>query len=102
MWPRKISIWQDNTYWLFVIESRLTEEEVKESFEQHYPDVFTGLFDMFVSVLATLPTINYIERHELPRMADFTLLGEAVVRVQGKAPKTFFETVPEQAHRRHI
>ena len=44
---------------------------------------------MFVSVLATLPTINDIERHELPRMADFTLLGEAVARVQGKAPKTF-------------
>ena len=74
-----------------VIESRLTEEEVKELFEQHYPDVFTGLLDVFVSVLATLPTINYIERHELPRMADFTLLGEAVARVQGKAPKTFLE-----------
>ena len=72
-----------------IIESRLTEEEVKELFDQHYPEVFTGLLDMFVSVLATLPTINDIERHELPRMADFTLLGEAVARVQGKAPKTF-------------
>ena len=72
-----------------IIESRLTEEEVKELFEQHYPEVFTGLLDMFVSVLATLPTINDIDRHELPRMADFTLLGEAVARVQGKAPKTF-------------
>jgi hypothetical protein len=72
-----------------IIESRLTEEEVKELFEQHYPEVFTGLLDMFVSVLATLPTINDIDRHELPRMADFTLLGEAVARVQGKTPKTF-------------
>ena len=72
-----------------IIESRLTEEEVKELFDQHYPEVFTGLLDMFVSVLATLPTINDIDRHELPRMADFTLLGEAVARVQGKAPKTF-------------
>ncbi|MCB1658758.1 MAG: PriCT-2 domain-containing protein, partial [Pseudomonadales bacterium] len=72
-----------------VIESRLTEEEVKELFEQHYPEVFTGLLDMFVLVLATLPTINDIPRNELPRMADFTLLGEAVARVQGKAPKTF-------------
>jgi hypothetical protein len=72
-----------------IIESRLTEEEVKELFDQHYPEVFTGLLDMFVLVLATLPTINDIDRKELPRMADFTLLGEAVARVQGKAPKTF-------------
>ena len=35
------------------------------------PKSFTGLVDMFVLVLATLPTINDIERKELPRMADF-------------------------------
>ena len=72
-----------------VIESRLTEHEVEELFEQNYQTVFTGLLDLFVQVLATLPSITDIERHELPRMADFTLLGEAVARVQGKAPQTF-------------
>ena len=72
-----------------VIESRLTEHEVEDLFEQNYQTVFTGLLDLFVQVLATLPSITDIERHELPRMADFTLLGEAVARVQGKAPKTF-------------
>ena len=60
-----------------IIESRLTEEEVK-SFWPTLPQKCLGLLDMFVLVLATLPTINDIERHELPRMADFTLLGEAV------------------------
>ena len=45
---------------------------------------------MFVLVLATLPTINDIERrHELPRMVDFTLLGEAVRVWQVKPLKHF-------------
>jgi len=72
-----------------VIESRLTEHEVEDLFEQNYQTVFTGLLDLFVQVLATLPSITDIERHELPRMADFTLLGEAVARLHGYPAKTF-------------
>jgi len=79
-----------------VIQSRITESEIEALFDKDYQSIFSGLLDVFVKALEILPTINDIERHELPRMADFALLGEAVYRLHGHAPKTFINEYHEK------
>jgi len=79
-----------------VIESRITESEIETLFDKSYQSIFSGLLDIFVKVLGILPTITDIERHELPRMADFALLGEAVYRLHEHPPKTFLNEYHEK------
>ena len=79
-----------------VIQSYFTESEIEALFDKDYQSIFTGLLDVFVKVLGILPTITDIERHELPRMADFALLGEAVYRLHGHQPKTFINEYHEK------
>ncbi|MEN9429929.1 MAG: hypothetical protein RJA86_788 [Pseudomonadota bacterium] len=79
-----------------VIESRITESEIEALFDKNYQSIFSGLLDIFVKVLGILPTINDVERHELPRMADFALLGEAIYRLHGHPPKKFLNEYHEK------
>ena len=79
-----------------VIESRITESEIEALFDKSYQSIVSGLLDVFVKVLELMPTINDIERHELPRMADFAILGEAVYRLHGHTPKTFLNEYHEK------
>jgi hypothetical protein len=79
-----------------VIESRITESEIEALFDKSYQSIFSGLLDIFVKVLGILPTITDIERHELPRMADFAILGEAVYRLHEHPPKTFLNEYHEK------
>lgn len=70
------------------IESRLTEAEVEARFEAAQPALLGALLDLFVSALATLPSVSIAPEHR-PRMADFAALGEAVFRVRGKPAGAF-------------
>ena len=59
---------------------RRTETELDALFESHRAAILTGLLDLFAQALAILPTIRIAE---LPRMADFALLGAAVYAARG-------------------
>lgn len=65
-----------------VIEQRLTEAELAELFEQDAPAIMGGLLDLFGAMLAELPNVR-IASVQLPRMADFAKLGEAMHRAMG-------------------
>ena len=70
------------------IESRLTEAELEAKFEAAQPALLGALLDLFVKVLAMLPSVSIAPEHR-PRMADFAALGEAVFRVHGKPAGAF-------------
>lgn len=70
------------------ITKRRTSGAVTTALEEARPSIFGGLLDLFVAVLATLPSVK-IDAEALPRMADFAYLGEAVYRVHGKQPGEF-------------
>ena len=66
-------------------QGRMTEEEIKAYWQAHQAIAFAGLLDTFAQVLAELERVQHDRKAlgELPRMADFCLLGEAVYRVHG-------------------
>lgn len=70
------------------IHSRELAGDIEARFETAQPALLGALLDLFVKVLAMLPSVA-IEREHLPRMADFAALGEAVFRVQGQPAGTF-------------
>lgn len=70
------------------IERRELAGEMEQRFEAAQPSLLGALLDLFVSVLATLPSV-VIPCEQLPRMADFAALGEAVFRVRGEPPGAF-------------
>jgi hypothetical protein len=59
------------------IEQRRSEGELKQGIEKSLPSVFGGILTLFSDTLARLPSVD-ISSEELPRMADFALLGEAM------------------------
>lgn len=60
------------------------------SFDDAKSQIFGGLLDLMVLALRELPEIK-IAPSELPRMADFAKLGEAVAVSLGRAPGTFLK-----------
>jgi hypothetical protein len=68
-----------------VITERRTEGEHTAQLERDAPSIMGGLLDLFADALATLPDVR-ISPRELPRMADFATLGEAIHRAQGNKP----------------
>ncbi|WP_310461066.1 hypothetical protein [Sphaerotilus sp.] len=70
------------------VTHRRTGGAIEEAFKAEHPRIVGALLDLFVSALAVLPSVD-IPAERLPRMADFTLLGEAVARVLGKQPGEF-------------
>ncbi len=73
-----------------------SETEIDQAFEQDAPEILGGLLDRFVLTLQHLPRIT-LDRP--PRMADFTVLGEAMIRATGGRPDDFFALYQE--NRRH-
>lgn len=67
------------------IKDRRTEKEMDAQFERHAPSIFGGLLDLFAETLVNLVNVK-INPSELPRMADFAILGEAMHMAQGFAP----------------
>ena len=70
------------------IHSRELAGEIETRFEAAQPALVSALLDLFVKVLATLPSVA-IAPEQRPRMADFAALGEAVYRVQGQPAGAF-------------
>jgi hypothetical protein len=57
-------------------------------FEAAQPALLGALLDLFVKVLAALPSVAIAPEHR-PRMADFAALGEAVFRVHSEPAGAF-------------
>jgi hypothetical protein len=72
------------------VERRRTEQELKNEFARAQPRLVGALLDLFVRALAELPNVE-IGPSELPRMADFAKLGEAVYRASGRKPREFMQ-----------
>jgi len=68
-----------------VIEKRRTEQELQEAISCQLPKIFGGILTLFADTLAILPSVE-IPAEELPRMADFAMLGEAMYRALGNTP----------------
>lgn len=76
------------------IQGRRTEDDLDSQFEQHAPSIFGGLLDLFVTTLMNLMNVK-INSSDLPRMADFAILGEAMSMAQGFAPGTWLKLYKE-------
>ncbi|MCK5509149.1 MAG: toprim domain-containing protein [Desulfobacterales bacterium] len=60
--------------------------ELRKMYEKDKPKILAGLFDLFSRALKILPKIG---KDGLPRMADFTLLGESISQAMGRKPGLF-------------
>lgn len=79
------------------LTERKTDAEITEAVDKAAPGIFAGLLNLFCAALRELPEVRS-EPLQLPRMADFAQLGEAVARAQGCAPGHFLKLYA--AHRR--
>lgn len=70
------------------IHSRELAGDMEARFEAAQPKLLGALLDLFVKVLAMLPSMSIAPEHR-PRMADFAALGEAVFRVHGEPAGAF-------------
>ncbi|MBI3157767.1 MAG: hypothetical protein HYZ20_20515 [Burkholderiales bacterium] len=70
------------------IHNRELAGDMEARFEAAQPALLGALLDLFVKVLAALPSV-VIAPEQRPRMADFAALGEAVFRVHGKPAGAF-------------
>ena len=70
------------------ILKRKTEKEIEIELEENKERIFGGLLDLLTRALEILPSVE-IEQEDLPRMADFSYLGEAVYRASGKDEGAF-------------
>ncbi len=61
-------------------ENKLSEAKMWADFEKDLPKIFAGLLDLFSKTLIELPHIIVARP---PRMVDFTILGEAMLKATG-------------------
>jgi len=86
------------------IYNRELAGDMEARFEATQPALLGALLDLFVNVLATLPSVS-ITPEQRPRMADFAALGEAVFRVHGEPAGAFlarYSAMREDGVRRTI
>jgi hypothetical protein len=81
-----------------VIAVRQTETDLNAKFAKVKPQLFGALLTLFADALSKLPTV-VINPAELPRMADFAHIGEAVFRAMGRPDGEFLSAY--HAKRRH-
>jgi hypothetical protein len=67
-------------------EKRKEEFGVEAEFEEMKPKLLGYILDILVKTLQIKPTVQL---HNLPRMADFTVWGEAIARAMGYNPMQF-------------
>jgi len=72
------------------IHSRELARDIETRFEAAQPVLLGALLDLFVKVLAFLPSVA-IDPKDRPRMADFAALGEAVFRVFDQPAGAFLQ-----------
>lgn len=70
------------------IHNRELAGDMEARFEAAQPALLGALLDLFVGVLAALPSVSIAPEHR-PRMADFAALGEAVFMVHGEPAGAF-------------
>jgi len=70
------------------IESRELAGEIEKRFQVVHSALLGALLDLFVKVLAALPSVS-IPPQQRPRMADFVTLGEAMSRTLGRPEGVF-------------
>lgn len=80
-----------------LIDKRIDEASHQKKVEELASDIFGGLLDLFVKTLQILPGVE-IAPEKLPRMADFTRLGEAMSQALGNPADAFLEAYID--HRR--
>lgn len=78
-----------------VIKRRIDEAEHSKMIESSASLIFGGLLDLFSETLSLINSIS-IDPEKLPRMADFTVLGEAMSRALGNPPDTFLNLYIER------
>ena len=72
------------------ILKRKTEKDIEIELEENKQRIFGGLLDLLAKALQILPSVK-IDQEDLPRMADFSYLGEAVYRALGKSRVPFYQ-----------
>jgi DNA polymerase elongation subunit (family B) len=80
-------------------EQRKEESEVEAQFEEMRPKLFAYLLDILVRTLQIKSTIKL---SNLPRMADFTVWGEAIARAMGYKPMQFVDAYNENIGRQNV
>lgn len=70
------------------IKGRITETEHAAKFHSLAPGIMGAILDLFVGTMANLSNVQ-LSAEELPRMADFARLGEAMSIHLGLPPRTF-------------
>jgi hypothetical protein len=80
-------------------EQRKEESEVEAQFEEMRPKLFAYILDTLVKTLQIRPTIKL---SNLPRMADFTVWGEAIARGIGYKPMEFVNAYNENIGRQNV
>lgn len=73
------------------IEQRRTEEELKQGIEDQLASIFGGILTLFGQSLDRLPAVK-LRPAELPRMADFAKLGEAMASALDHPPGRWLAT----------
>ncbi len=63
-----------------------SETEMGDAFDQDAPQIIGGLLDLFAVTLREIPKVTITRP---PRMADFAVLGEAMMRAQGLSAGIF-------------
>lgn len=69
-----------------------SETDLNAAFERDAPSIVGGLLDLFVKTLAKIPEVSI---ESPPRMADFAVLGEAMMISLGKEPGDFMRIYSE-------
>lgn len=69
-------------------KERKTEKKLLKEFEEARPRILGGIFDAISGALRYRPQVNLME---LPRMADFTEWGCAIVQALGYAKEDFLD-----------
>lgn len=69
---------------------RKSELELWNSFEQIYPQLLGGLYDLTSKVLEILPSV---QSHSLPRMTEYARFGIAIEKVLQLRPGIFLESL---------
>ena len=80
------------------IEMRRTEQDLKKNIASQLPTILGGLLTLFSDSLKILPSVE-IPAEDLPRMADFAMLGEAMSRALGNQPNAWLSAYNE--HRKN-
>ena len=80
-------------------DQRKEESRVEAEFEEMKPKLLGYIFDVLVKSLQIKPTVQL---HNLPRMADFAVWGEAIARAMGYKPMEFIDAYYRNIGRQNI